>query len=219
MDFVDFCPPVVIERIRGADFASGENGTLFSWIASRSPFDCQVHSIAAVADRLNADSHRLVISDFTASVATYARFLPPDALPAITAAYLRFRYDPAIAMNYFNGLRLAGIDIRPHLRGKVVENWSFSHPRTEAATWHYYRYLASLGEPGALDKLAAKIARTENGNDATHLLRSLAELKGKEVADILRLYANDTRRSDGVEGPGTMISVNIKNFLVLQAAQ
>ena len=94
-----------------------------------------------------------------------------------------------------------------------LEDWSFPHPRKNAATWHYYLYLASLDEPGALKKLADKISATEDGNDVTHLLQSLSELRVDGVEDILKLYANDTRRARGVEGPGQLVSKSVALFL------
>ena len=219
MDFVDICPPVVIERIQGADLASDENSELFAWIASESPLECQVQSVSAVAERLNEGSHPLVIDDFCASVATYARFLTPEALARIRAAYLRFPYYDHIASNYFLGLRLNAIDIHKRLKNKVVEDWSFTQPRLGAATWHYYSYLASLGEPGAIEALADKIAATKNGNDATNLLQSLSELQAEGVDDVLRQYENDTRRADDPEGPGMMISENVKAFLLIRSME
>lgn len=216
MAFVDSCPPIVVERVMRVDLGSGENSELFSWIAGQAPLECQVQAVVAVAGRLNRDSHPQVIADFCGSVGTYARFFTPLALEQIKHAYLRVPYSDGIAASYFLGLRLTGLDIRDHLKPRVKEDWSFTHPRSEAATWHYYLYLASLGEPGALDRIAEKIADTKNGNDATNLLESLSELPGKEVADILRRYENDSRTSDGTEGPGPMISENVKVWLMMR---
>jgi hypothetical protein len=157
-----------------------------------------------------------VIDDFANSVATYARFMDRDGIAAVREAYLRVPYDPAIALNYFLGLREPGIDLRSHLRLKVVPDWSFTDPRQDAATWHYYIYLATLGEPGALEALADKVAATEDGNDVTNLLASLAELKLKEVDAILRSYAEDQRTADGVEGPGLPISANVELWLMMR---
>lgn len=219
MDFADYCPPVVVERVQHADLASGENRGLFSWIASEAELECQVHAVKAVADRLDAESHPQVIDDFSRSVATYARLLTPEAVASVQAAYLRFPYLEAYADGYFAGLRLTGIDIRDRLRGRIREDWSFTHPRRDAATWHYYLYLASLGEPGALDALAAKIADTDNGNDATNLLQSLSELKAEGVDEVLALYLNDTRRADDPEGPGLMIAESVRIFMQMRAIE
>lgn len=219
MDYIDSCPPVVIERIQSADLASSDYGGLFSWIANESSLECQVQSVAAVADRLTDRSHPAVVDDFSGSVATYARFLTPESIARIKAAYLRFPYQESIAFNYFGGLRRSSIDIRDFLRTRVVEDWTFTHPRQAAATWHYYMYLAALGEPGALDALARKIAQTEDGNDATNLLQSLSELKSEGVVEVLRRYENDMRRADDPEGPGMTISEYVKIFLMNQSTQ
>jgi hypothetical protein len=219
MDFADYCPPIVVERVQKADLASAENSGLFSWIANEAELECQVHAIKAVAERLTADSHPQVIDDFSNSVATYARLLPPEAVASIRAAYLRFPYFEANASDYFAALRLTGIDIRGHLKGKIREDWAFTQPRRDAATWHYYMYLASLGEPGAIDALAAKIAETDNGNDATNLLQSLSELKAEGVTEVLRLYENDLRRADDPEGPGMTIAESVAVFLQMRSVQ
>ena len=219
MDYVDACPMVVVERIRQADLSNAENSTLFSWIASKSALECQGSALQAIADRLNERSDPTVIDDFCGSVATYARFLTPEVTARVKAAYLRFPYSDAIAMNYFLGLRQGRIDIRDQLRDRVVEAWDFEQPRRDAATWHYYLYLASLGEPGALDRLARKIAATGNGNDATNLLASLSELNADGVDAVLKSYAEDQRTADGTEGPGLPISDNVKLWLMMRQSQ
>jgi hypothetical protein len=113
MDMSDAnCPPAVIEHVRSVDLSSSENSGLFSWIASQSDLLCQVHSLVAVAQRMDADSHPQVVDDFCASAATYARLLNPEARMSIRQAYLRFPYHPSIAMNYFNGLRYNQLDIQ-----------------------------------------------------------------------------------------------------------
>jgi len=216
MAFVDSCPPIVVERVMHVDLASAENSELFSWIASQSALECQVQAVGAIAGRMKADSHPQVIDDFSASVATYARFLDPGAIEKVTGAYLRMPYYNSVALNYFNGLIQTGIDIRSKLKRRVIEDWSFTHPRRDAASWHYYLYLASLGEPGAMEKLADKIERTENGNDATNLLQSLSELKAEGVVEVLKRYETDTRRADGTEEPGMMISENVKVWLMMR---
>jgi len=181
------CPPVVIEYIQDVDLSSSKNASLFSWIASNSPLECQVEILGVVADLLNKSSHPQVIDDFCSSAATYARFLSSQAKKQIKNAYLRFSYSSSIAMNYFNGLRYNQIDIRPHLKGKITEDWSFEQPRLNAETWHYYLYLAALNEPGAYEALEKKLKLTTNGNDATNLLKSLAEVKTEDTKNDLNL--------------------------------
>jgi hypothetical protein len=160
-----------------------------------------------------------VVGDFCGSVATYARFLDPEIRDSVAAAYRRMPYSDAIAMAYFDGLRQTGIDLRDRLLGRFREDWSFAQPRLNAATCLYYLYLASLGEPGALDRLAEKIAATKDGNDATNLLRSLADLRAPGVAEVLRRYADDQRRADDPEGPGMTIAENVKLFLSMRPAE
>ncbi len=216
MDYTDVCPPSVVELILQANLASSTAGTLFSRIASASQLDCQVAALQAVANRISARSDLQVIDDFTGAVATYARFLSPEAKAAVKEAYLLMPYSPSVALNYFGGLRATGIDIRDHL-GRLPEDWSFQQPRQGAATWHQYLYLASLGDRDALKALADKIAATSNGNDATNLLQSLSELKAEGVDAILQSYANDQRTADGTEGPGMPIAQNVMIWLMMRA--
>lgn len=207
------CPPAVIEYVQTVDLASSENSELFSWIAANSPLVCQVHSLIGVAERLDASSHRQVIDDFCASAATYARFLKPEAKQKVKEAYLRFPYHQSIAMNYFNGLRYNQIDIRPPLKGKITQDWTFENPRLNAETWHYYLYLASLEEPGAYEALEKKLAATENGNDATNLIKSLADLRTERTKNILLQYKQDIRRAEGPEGPELTIAETVSILL------
>lgn len=214
------CPPAVIERIHAADLSSDDNDSLFSWIESEASLECQLHSVGAIAGRIDGSTHPLVFSDFASSAATYADLLGPDDVEAVRQAYLRFPYDEDIAAIYFLGLRTLRIDIRDRLRPAVVEDWSFTDPGSDAATWHYYLYLASLDEPEALDKIARKLAATQNGNDLTNLLRSLGEVKTQGVTDLLLSYSNDQRRSDDPEetGGGPTISETIGYIMQLREA-
>ena len=67
----------------------------------------------------------------------------------------------------FRWLRMNRIDNRDYVRPQMVEDWTFTDPGAEnAATWHYYLYLASLDTPDAMDRLTEKIATTEDGNTA-----------------------------------------------------
>lgn len=217
MDYIALCPPSVAELIRQSNLESPASGMLFSQIASQSALECQVAAVAAIADRLTPYSDRQAVDDFLAAVATYARFLPPEDIAAVRDAYLRIPYQPAIALNYFAGLIATGIDIRGRLKGRVAQDWSFTQPRRDAATWHYNLYLAHLGDPSALQALAAKIAATADGNDATNLLQSLSELRVNGVDAILLSYADDPRTADGTEGPGLPISENIQIFRMMRA--
>ena len=214
MDINDMnCPPAVIEYVQTVDLAASDNSELFSWIASNSPLECQVDSLVTVAGRLDDTSHPQVIDDFCASAATYARLLTPEAKQSVKDAYLRFPYHQSIAMNYFNGLRYNKIDIRPHLKGKTTEDWTFEHPRLNAATWHYYLYLASLDETGAYEALEKKLAATANGNDATNLIKSLAEVRTGRTKNILLQYRHDTRHAEGPEGPELTIAETVSILL------
>lgn len=217
MDYLSLCPPSVADLIRTSNLESPDGGMLFSQIASRSALECQVAAVGAIADRLTPYSDPQALDDFFGAVATYARFLPPEDIAAVRDAYLRVPYQPALALNYFGGLMATGIDIRGRLKNRVPEDWSFTQPRRDAATWHYHLYLASLGDARALQALADKIAATTNGNDATNLLQSLSELKADGVEAILQSYADDPRTADGTEGPGLPISENIKLFMMMRA--
>lgn len=207
------CPEHVLAAIQSADLTTSESSTLFAWIAEHAPLECQVHAVGAVAERIGADADPQVIDDFCGAAATYARFLEPNDRARVQGAYTRFAYHAAIAMNYFLGLRLNSIDIRPLLLGKVEEDWTFEHPRRDAATWHYHLYLASLDTPGAYEAIRAKLAVTANGNDLTNLIKSLAELKTPRTRDILHEYRDDPRTSDGPNGPRAPISQTVRLLL------
>src|SRR5690606_12378282 len=144
--------------------------------------------VAAIAERLPSRSPPAVVDSFASAVATYGNLLDREDLAQVRNAYLRVAYHPSISHNYFLGLRMTGIDIRDHLRLKVRIDWSFTHPRKGAATWDYSLYLASLGDQDALEDIAAKLARTENGNEVGTYLASLAESKIPGAEAIIRRY-------------------------------
>lgn len=218
MNYVDICPPAVVYQIQQADLRSAESGNLITWVEVNSDRQCAVAALEAVARRLKADSNLSVIDLFCNAVASYARMLDDDQKAIIRDAYLRFPYNPAISFNYFLGLRNTHIDLRDALHGKVAIDWTFDSPRRDAQTWDYYLYLAAMDEPGALEALATKIAETKNGNDATLLLISLADVPGKAVEEVLKRYASDQRTADGVEGPGLPIADNVRLLLTMRGA-
>lgn len=209
MNYVDICPPAVVYQIQQADLRSAASSNLITWVEENSDRQCAIAAMEAIAARLTVDSDLSVIDLFCNAVASYAHMLDADQKAVIREAYLHFPYNPVISFNYFLGLRNTHIDLREELHGRVKINWDFHSPRRDAETWDYYLYLATMDEPGALEALAHKIAETKNGNDATLLLMSLAEVPGKGVDDILKLYANDKRTADAVDGPGLPISANV----------
>jgi hypothetical protein len=218
MDYVDVCPPAVVTAIREADLRSYDSRNLITWAETEAGRDCAVAALDAVAQRLSPDSDLAVIDLFWNAVATYAPMLDADQTETVRLAYMRVPYNPDLSFNYFLGLRNTGIDIRGRLRNRVPIDWRFTSTRRNAATWDYYLYLASLDEPGALKALARKIAETESGNDVTQMLRSLSDLRVAGVDDILKSYADDPRRADGVSGPGLPISTNVELMLLRRSA-
>lgn len=219
MNYVDICPPAVVYQIQQADLRSSDSSNLITWVEQNSDRQCTVAAIEAIAGRLGADSDLSVIDLFCNAVASYARMLNDDQKAIIRAAYLRFPYNPAISFNYFLGLRENHIDLRDALRDKVGIDWNFVSPRRNAQTWDYYLYLATMGEPGALEALAAKIADTKGGNDVALLLESLSDVPGKGVDDILKTYADDQRTDDNVSGPGLPIADTVRNLLMIRGTK
>lgn len=201
----DICPPAVVRQVLTADLAAEENHDLFDWIFETATADCGLAALPAIARRLDDASHPRVVEAFASAVADFARFLPREAIATITEAFRRIPFSEEIAPTCFLALRKTGIDIRPLLKGRIAEDWSFAVPDANATTWYYYLYLASLGEPGALDALAGKIARTEDGQTVWIMLQSLNNLPGDAVTAVLRRYADDPRPLVGVHGPTSAV--------------
>ena len=200
----DICPPAIIEVIQEADLQTDIGDTLFARISQDTTQDCQLYALSLIGGRLSPRTHLSVSAEFAETAGMFARALTRTQRDMVRDAYLQMPYHRSIAVSYFNGLRLNGIDIRAHVADKVTGDWSFRHPRDEnAETWHYFLYLASLEEHGALQKLENKMDETDNPNDLTNLLRSFAALKGEAATEIIKSYADDPRRAEGVSGPGT----------------
>jgi hypothetical protein len=207
------CPPELVTRIQSADLTSDTNGSRVSSLPAGTSRECAVELIVGLAPRLDATSHRFVVQDWCVAVATDANTLSPSDKQTIRDAYLRFPYNESISLDYFNGLRYSGIDVRSQLAGKIPDDWQFSHPRKGAETWHYYKYLASLDQPGAYDALAAKLAATRNGNDLTNLVTDFAEIGTDKAKAIVLHYAGDSRRSNAPNGPGMTVAETVKFLL------
>jgi len=208
------CATPAMERIKTLDFSKEESAEVFSSIDVAPGWGrCAAVAVVQIADRLDARADRQVVSQFCTSVATFARHFSADDLTHLRAAYLRFPFVEADARPYFLGLEATTLDLRAHLKGKVKVNWSFPSLHHDDATWCYERYLASLGEPGALDALAKKIARTKYGNDAYLFLLDLSESKIAGVDALIGRSAKDQRHTDGVDGPGMLISQWVELYL------
>ncbi len=209
------CSAEIVDLITKTDLTAAGASAIFSSLRDHPPVTCQVRAIEAIAKRIDAQTDPLVMSEFGGWAATLSKFLIPAVVAEIKAAYQRFPYTDSIALSYFLGLRQNAIDIRDRLKDQVPEDWSFSHPRgQDAATWHYYLYLASLEDPAAFPALSQKIAATENGNDAANLLADLSQVKVAGVRQIIESYADDTRHTDGPNGPGAMISELVPIWLM-----
>lgn len=207
------CPLSVIKHISEVDLRSSDNSTLFSWIAANSSLECQVYSLALVGKRLDRLSDRQVIGDFCSSAATYSKFLNPELIKEVKAAYLKFGHHQISGENYFNGLRYNLIDIRPQLIGVIKEDWSFLNPKNGAQTWHYNLYLASLGDHNAYIAIEKKLLSTPKGNDLVNLIASMATLKTKKIKKILIQFKNDLRHSDTPEGPGLTVGEKVSSII------
>lgn len=203
------CPPEVVERVGSADLASEDALGLLDWVAERSELRCQVLALSAVADRAGMDTDPLVVADICFSAATLAGALSDAGRARVAAAYARMPYRKSLSFPWFLGLRRTRIDLRPLMAPKIVEDWSFTHPRRDAETWDWTLYSAVMGTPGAWEKLEAKLAATADGNDATNLIRSLGEEKTPEAKAILEQYRDDMRTSDGTEEPGPTIAETV----------
>ncbi|MGG7567785.1 hypothetical protein ACQ5SO_16660 [Rhodovulum sp. DZ06] len=203
------CPPAVVERVGEADLAGEDSVGLLDWVAENAELRCQVLALAAVADRAGPETHPLMVADLCFAAATYASALSDAGRARIGATYRRMPYRKSSSFPWFLGLRENRIELRDRMAPLVIEDWSFTHPRRDAETWDYYLYLAVMGTPGAYEKLEAKLKATLDGNDATNLIRSLAELKTPEVRAILEPYRDDQRTSDGTEEPGPTIAETV----------
>ncbi len=204
----DLCPPAVLQIIEQADIQTADGDALFGAVQEGTSLGCQLYALTTIAERLNSTASLTLVDAFAETTAMYARVLQPEHLDPIKNAYLRMPYDGSIAPSYFAGLRANRIDIREHLAERMTEDWSFVHPRDEnAATWHYYLYLATLGTEGAMERLSEKMDAAETPNDLANLLRSFADVPGREATRVIRGYAKDDRRADGVDGPGTGIAI------------
>lgn len=216
LDFAQKCPPSVSNLIKNANLESSDTVPFFSKIASQSDLECQVASVVAIAKRITEKSHQQMHDDFFSAVGTYSKFFKPDMIEVIAEAYQRIPYDSYFAVNYFWGLSQTKIDLRDELKTKIKEDWSFTNTRSNASTWHYFMYMATLGDKKALNALAQKIKKTSNGNDATNFLSALSELKAEGVDEILLSYANDSRTCDGADEPGLPISENVKIWMMMR---
>lgn len=212
------CPPHLAVEIRQIDMTLQDNGRTISEIIDKSFLNthCIEAMLVTVAKKINASTDQLVLSNFLSSVATHHRILSDHAKSLIKDAILRGGYRESTAFYYFLALRYNRIDIRDHLEDNIIENWSFTHPRAgNAATWHYYLYLASLKEPSAIEALEKKIACTTSGNAVTIFLKSLYDLQSQEAFNVLLKYKDDMRRAHAPEGEGMTIAETVKIYLGL----
>lgn len=213
------CSPAM-ERIPALDFSKEESSAIFDSIDTAPEWGkCAAAAVVQIADKLNAQSARTVLAQFCGAVATYAKFFSADDLARIRAAYVRFPVLHDDSRMYFLGLEATHLDLRAHLKGKLTANWSFPSIRRDDETWNHHRYLASLGEPGALEALAKKVATTKHGNDAYLFLLDLSESKIDGVEAVIRRYENDSRRTDTPNGPGIMISQWVQVWLKTRAGR
>ena len=204
---VAHCPAEIVSEVKAADLRRPAEDDIFYIVESQDAGPvCVSASTLYLAPKMTARVHDTVQTGFLTSVATYAGLFPAEALPMLADAMTRLPRSDQNSYIYFAALRLNQLDLRHQLAGTILPDWSFAHPRdTDATTWHYHLYLASLGDTDALDALIAKIDSTEDATNAYSLLTDLAELPDPRVTQVLRRYAGDDRLTRGPNGPGASL--------------
>jgi hypothetical protein len=212
---LEHCSPAIVEIVREADLKSPGDDDIYYPLNEEvaSPL-CEVAATLHIAPRMKDDLDFAVITGFLGAVASYAGLIPSEGRPLIEAAFSRLSVTNTNFLPYFAALRITGIDQKSRVIPQVTPNWTFSHPRDDdAATWHLNLYLASLGDAEALSKLENKIERTPDATAVFAFLTDLHQLPGAEVTRIIRTYADDTRRTQSVEGPGETLGTLLEPLL------
>lgn len=212
---VDHCPAEIVSEVKAADLRRPAGDDIFYVVESQDAGPvCVLASTLYLAPKMTARVHGDVQTGFLTSVATYAGLFPAEALPLLAEAMTRLPRTDENAFIYFSALRLNQLDLRDKLEGTILPDWSFAHPRdADATTWHYYLYLASLGDAEALDALIDKIDSTEDATNAYALLTDLTELPDSRVTQVLRRYASDDRLTRGSSGPGASLGELVQILL------
>lgn len=211
-----FCPVEIQQIVRQADVRQSSAGLIFDQLTEigTADFNCLLNSIGYVGQSLNSSSNPTAITAWLTEVATYAGYFQPEQLKDLKDVLVRLAVPEGNGLLYFAALRRNGIDIRKHLVGRVSPDWAFSKPRDVSATaWHYNLYLARFRDAKAVEALAEKIAMTTGGNDVTLLLNSLADVGTTEVREVVKIYVNDSRSAEGVDGPGLLVSETVALLL------
>lgn len=178
--------------------------------------DCLNALIVWFAPRIGPRAHEQQIRDWLGYLAGYEGRLPAAQLQVVVDALLRLAYDPKLAKPFFEALIVHGIDIRAELAARVVPDWAFARPESQVGsdhTWHYFRYLAVMAEPGAYRALADKVAATGNANAVMMFLDSLAKLRTPEARAILEQYRHDPRNIITASGKAEPLAASVAVML------
>lgn len=204
------CPAEYVALARAEDLSrfpqNNVLGTVWAQSGTWRPA-CINALIVWFAPRVNASTHDQQLRDWLGYLAGYEGRLPDDLHPVVRDALLRIGYDRRLAKPYFDALIVHRINIREELSARVLPDWTFGRPVSQDGsdhTWHYFRYLAVMQEPGAYQALADKVAATRNANAVMMFLDSLAKLRSPQARAILEVYRDDPRQiltASGVAEP------------------
>lgn len=194
------CPAEYVAMARAEDLSrfpqNAVLGTVWGQSGAWRP-DCINALIVWFAGHIGPRAHEQQVRDWLGYLAGYEGRLPPDQREVVRDALLRIGYGRQLAKPFFEAMIVHGIDIRHELAPRIVPDWTFATPVEPDGgdhTWHYFRYLAVLGEPGAYAALADKVAVTRNANAVVQFLDSLAKLRTREARAIVELYRRDPRK-------------------------
>ncbi|MBT0956276.1 hypothetical protein IV417_02660 [Alphaproteobacteria bacterium KMM 3653] len=212
MDFVELvnatCPPGIAAQVQGFRGGAAEGGRYWDLTPELGGV-CGSNVLGLLAERVDARSDGVFLAAYFAQASDHVATNTAQVRERIAQAAARVDIEarPDLARGYFTALRLNRIDIREALALRPIAPMQGGEFRQLG--WQYHLYLASLDTPGALAAMASHVEGIASGNDVTNLLRSLVELRRRDVRALLETYRGDQRHADGPNGPGATIAQSV----------
>lgn len=216
MDYLELvnatCPIGIATEIRtiGSDLSAGDK--LWEIAPTLDP-ECGSNVLALLSSKVDAGTDPLFLSAYFSEAVRLSASNTPAIRQLVgdAASRVEITQHPDLARSYFSALIANNIDIRPVLIQKNIPMLSGNEFRS--LPWQYHLYLVALDTPHAIQMIERHLLTVQNGNDATNLLTSLANIRKPDVRRVLQSYSDDTRHADGPSGPGATISQTVTALL------
>ncbi len=206
------CPVEFVQRLDEWDLKKYADGFIFSDLLNARERGCAAAIANALTAQIVPGLHYDTYRAWLGIQYQRARALDPSQLQATRAAALRIDYEPRLASKLLPMLWRNEIDLRAELAPRFADD---RPDLTDEERWWWGLYLAHMGEPGAMDLLAAVMSRDTEAYETINRFDQIARFDTPEAKALIASYSDDPRRTMRTAGGyGPTVGEYVRKYLL-----